>query len=429
MTIRNVQLAQWPVYFVLIFLTFCTVSTKAAGVFWLALLIMGFFYWQKKIRNPFESKSNFNLIPFALKITASTWLFFCFFALFLKTIPMIYWSGPWEERHGEFRLLIGATAFLLLYKYQHLPKNWGKAVGYALTVACILAFALVSIRGINSAPTNQLPWAAGISLLSCLLLTWSFSVPASQKILAFWRLGSLLALCAVLISGVRGSYLLAIVWPILWLRLTAHSSLIRPSDLLKKVLLALIFSIAVISLAPHTISPVTRILQVLSELGLMADSNSTWSNSSNIARLMLWRDGLESFRNHWFIGSGFEGAKDVIKQTAINNQLSAIGLLGHFHNDYIHTAVEYGIFGLLSLLCYSLGMSWCAWLLYRAGHSTQASGVLALIVMHVSTGLSNVNFAHNYYPTVLSFTVSLLLLSPHLSHVDSSPNQGVDRQI
>lgn len=437
MTLLNAQLVQWPAYFVLIFLIFCTISTKAAGIFWLALLVMGIFYWRRKSNSPSQANSDLNWGPVSLQSTAAAWLFFCFFALILKTIPMIYWSGPWEERHGEFRLLIGATACLLLYKYQRLPKSWEQGVGHALAVACVLAFALVSIRGITSAPTNQLPWAAGVSLLSCLLLTWSFSVNASHHSQLFWRLSSLLGLCAVGISGVRGSYLLFAVWPILWWRLTAHSTVIRANDLLKKIGLALLFSIAVIALAPHTISPVTRTLQVLSELGLTSDPNSTWSNSSNITRLMLWRDGIASFPNHWFIGSGFEGAKDLIKQVAIQNQLAAVSSLGHFHNDYIHTSVEFGIFGLFSLLCYSLGMSWCAWLLYRNKQSIQATGMMALLVMHVSTGLANVNFAHNYYPTILSFTISLLLLSTHLKHTesttdqcaDSSPNQGVDRQI
>jgi hypothetical protein len=37
--------------------------------------------------------------------------------------------------------------------------------------------------------------------------------------------------------------------------------------------------------------------------------------------------------------------------------------------------------------------------------------MLALLLMHLSAALSNMNFAHNYYPTLLSISVGLLLMS------------------
>jgi O-antigen ligase len=136
--------------------------------------------------------------------------------------------------------------------------------------------------------------------------------------------------------------------------------------------------------------------------------------------MVLWKAGLEAFQNHWFIGLGFAGGKDLIKQIGTKSQSDTVNSLGHFHNDYIHTAVEFGIFGLLSYLVYSLGIAWCAWRLYGAGRAAAATGLLAILFMHMSTALSNMNFAHNYYPTVLSVAITLLLLSPRLQNASSN---------
>jgi O-antigen ligase len=411
---RSTQLSNWPAYVVLVFLAASTVSTKSAGAFWLALFVMGVFYQLRKQAHVFTSGPDSDSKPVHLKNIAAGWLLFCVLALVFKSIPMIYWSGPWEERHAVFRLLIGAIACHLLFKYQRLPQDWSKFAGHALALSCALAFALVASLGSFSAPTNRIPWAAGVSLLSCVLLTWSFVVPTSANVLAFWRLTSLLGVCAVLISGVRGSYLLALVWPALWWRLTWQKSSARKSDTLKKILLAALIFIAAISLAPQTISPLSRVQAVLTDVGLSSESKAIDPNSSNGARLILWRSGIEAIQNHWFIGMGFDGAKDVIKQASVKYQSQTVASLGHYHNDYIHTAVEFGLFGLLSYLCYGFGMAWCAWRLYGAKHMAESSGMLAILTMHAGTGLTNMNFAHNYYPTVLSLTITLMMLSPQL---------------
>ena len=137
-------------------------------------------------------------------------------------------------------------------------------------------------------------------------------------------------------------------------------------------------------------------------------------NSSSGARLVLWKAGLQAFQENWFMGHGFTGAKEVIKAAARQSDSQTVLQLGHFHNDYIHTAVEFGLLGLLSFLTYGVGMAWCAWLLYKASHKTAATGLVAVLLMHLSASMSNMNFAHNFYPTILSFGVTLLLLTPLL---------------
>jgi hypothetical protein len=64
------------------------------------------------------------------------------------------------------------------------------------------------------------------------------------------------------------------------------------------------------------------------------------------------------------------------------------------------------------LLSYSLGLLLMARKL-RASHDVRhkalAAGLAGVVFMLMSSGLSNMNFAHNYYPTVLSLAVTLLV--------------------
>lgn len=412
-------LSSWPTYASLLLLAAGTISTKAAGAFWLSLVLIGIYYWLQK--PPEDIQASTNPAQTKLKAIAKGWLYFCLLALALKTIPMVYWSGPWEERHAEFRLLIGATGSYLLIHYQRLLKLWFTGIGHALSVACILAFVLAAIWGSHAAPTNRIPWAAGVSILSCLLLTWSFLISVSAPTANVWRICSLLGVCAVLISGVRGSYALVLIWPALWWWQSRKSAPIPIKGKLLKTALALIIASVAVALAPRSESPLQRVHQVAAELGLTKDSDSFIADSSNGARVVLWIAGLQAFQNHWGLGLGFTGGKDLIKQAATDSQSDTVKSLGHFHNDYIHTAVEFGILGLLSFFCYSVGMAWCAWRLYQSGLSTSANGMLAVLGMHMTTSLTNMNFAHNYYPTILSIGVSLLLLSAQHQSSHKSP--------
>lgn len=411
-------MASWPAYFVLLLLAASTISTKAAGAFWLALLVIGVYGWFKKPQA--EHVAPTSSLQNALGSIAKGWLIFCVLAFALKSIPMVYWSGPWQERHAEFRLLIGAIGSYLLLRHIRLPQGWHTAVGHALGVACVVALVLASMWGSSAAPTNRIPWTAGVSVLTCLLLTWSFSLPQRIKTAGLWRICSLLGVCAVLISGVRGSYLLVLVWPALWWSLTLQAGKTKLIGQVAKAMLAIAIAIAAIALAPRAESPLARAQQVITELGLTGASSGIASNSSNGARILLWKAGINAFQDHWFIGLGFTAGKELIQQTAQQSQSETVKALGHFHNDYIHTAVEFGLFGLLSYLSYCVGMAWCAWRLHMASHIKVAAGMYAVLAMHMSTAMSNMNFAHNYYPTILSLTISLLLLSPRLQNTQSN---------
>jgi O-antigen ligase len=424
--------AYWPhipALLTLTLLSFSTLSTKAAGVFWLMLIAIGAFQQLLASRLP-NSASLLNTATAPsnpLHSIAKGWLLVCVFALVCKSIPHIYWSAPWGERHAEFRLLLGALGTYWLLRQPRWPQGWHTGIGHALALACLLALGLAATIGSNAAPTNRIPWAAGLSLLSCLLLNWSFMQSHTHRQALAWRYCSLLGLTAVMISGVRGSYLLAIIWPALWLGLTWQSRALNPPlkafHLLVQMALAVSTVTLITALAPGAESPVQRAQMVLQEAGHAAPQQAFDPNSSKGARMLLWQAGLNAFQDHWQLGVGFDGAKELIQQTAKDHQANTLLSLGHYHSDYIHTATEFGILGLISFLAFGAGMAWMAWQLHRSGHSSTALGMLALLLMHLSTALSNMNFAHNYYPTLLSISVGLLLMSAQPA---TSPRQSID---
>ena len=413
----SASLTHIPSLLVLTLLSFSTLSTKAAGVFWLVFILIGAVHLFGAHRSwtsvPLQNLAT--TLPNPLPSIAKGWLMVCVFALVCKSIPHFYWSAPWGERHAELRLLLGALGTYWLLRQPRWPHGWHTGIGHSLALACVFALGLAAIIGSTAAPTNRIPWAAGLSLLSCLLLSWSFMPSHTKHQALAWRYCSLLGLTAVMISRVRGSYLLAIIWPALWLGLTWQTRAlyppIKPFHVVMQVALASSTLLLITALAPGAESPIQRAQMVALETG-HADSNKPFDpNSSNGARILLWHTGLKASQHHWPLGVGFDGAKELIQQTAKEQQSKTLLTLGHYHSDYIHTATEFGILGLISFLAFGTGMAWMVWRLYRSRHSSTALGMFALLLMHLSTALSNMNFAHNYYPTILSISICLLLLS------------------
>lgn len=413
----STSLTHIPSLLALTLLAFSTLSTKAAGAFWLMCILIGAAHvlWAQSSQFSASLTNSTTTLPSPLHSIAKGWLLVCFFALVCKSIPHYFWSAPWGERHAEFRLLLGALGTYWLLNQQRWPHGWHTGIGHALALACVFALGLAAIIGSNAAPTNRIPWAAGLSLLSCLLLSWSFMPGHTQRQTLAWRYCSLLGLTAVMISGVRGSYLLVVIGPALWLGLIwqtwALNPRIKPNHLLFQVVLAVGTVALITAWAPGAESPVERAQMVVQETGHANPHQPIDPNSSNGARILLWQAGLNAFQHHWPLGVGFEGAKELIQQTGKEHQSETLLMLGHYHSDYIHTATEFGLLGLISFLAFAAGMAWMAWRLHRSGHGSTALGMWALLLMHLSTALSNMNFAHNHYPTLLSISIGLLLMS------------------
>jgi O-antigen ligase len=339
---------------------------------------------------------------------ARIWLVFCFLVLGLKAIPMVYWSGPWQERHGELRLLIGAFAVWLIARGERSRPATFRLIGNALALACVLSLVLVLGWTADAAPTNRIPWAAGVSLLSCTLLyaSYALDVPGGQA--QWWRFASFLAFLAVAFSGVRGSYLLIVVWPLMLFLFhrgqRKNAGLMTARRWLYGGAALGLVAFALTHL-PAGFSPLERIQSAA------AEAKSQDPNSANGARLAMWEAAVESVANNPLLGVGFTKGKALLQRTAENKKSYEIASLGHFHSDYLHPAVEFGLLGLASYLCVAAGLLVMAIVCLRHRAPIPALGLGAILLMHASTGLTNVNFAHNYYPTVLAICVALVLLS------------------
>lgn len=380
-----------------------TLSTKAAGAFWLGLVLVGLWAWVVRRAPAQEDSPETGL---ALRL-ATIWLFSCALAFVLKAIPVVYWQAPWEERHAEFRLLIGAAGGWLVVRFLRHGTDARALMGHGMALACVLALVLVLTRTSDAAPTNRIPWAAGLSLVTCALLCWSRAAWVSVGQARAWLFASFLGLVAVAFSGVRGSYLLIVLWPVLFVGLHLWQPRGRPQGPWRWLLVLVVAAVVagVNAKLPDDFSPVHRIRAAVAEARMLDP------NTSNGARLAIWSAGAVSFTQHPVLGIGYVGGKSLLKEIAEKEKSDVIASLGHFHSDYIHPAVEFGLFGLASYLCFALGLAFMAALAWYRRAPVTALGLTGLLAMHASSGMSNVNFAHNYYPTVLSLCVTLVLLA------------------
>jgi O-antigen ligase len=380
-----------------------TLSTKAAGAFWLGLVLMGLWAWVVRRAPAQEDSPETGL---ALRL-ATIWFLSCALAFVLKAIPVVYWQAPWEERHAELRLLIGAAGGWLVMRYLRHGSDARPLIGHGLALACVLALVLVLTRTSDAAPTNRIPWAAGVSLVTCTLLCWSRAAWVSVGQARTWLFASFLGLVAVAFSGVRGSYLLIVLWPALLVGLHLSQPRGRPQGSRRWLLVLAVAAVVagVNAKLPEGFSPVHRIRAAIAEARMLDP------NTANGARLAMWAAGAASFSQHPILGIGHAGGKSLLKETAEKKQSHEIARLGHFHSDYMHPAVEFGLFGLASYLCFAVGLAFMAALAWYRRAPVTALGLTGLLAMHASSGMSNVNFAHNYYPTVLSLCVTLVLIA------------------
>jgi peptidoglycan/LPS O-acetylase OafA/YrhL len=83
--------------------------------------------------------------------------------------------------------------------------------------------------------------------------------------------------------------------------------------------------------------------------------------------------------------------------------------LGHLHHELLDAWVSHGLMGILSLLVLATGMGLVVRKLW-VPHPRAAQGVLGILFMHLTAGLSNTNMVHNYYGAMLSLSVALALV-------------------
>jgi O-antigen ligase len=155
--------------------------------------------------------------------------------------------------------------------------------------------------------------------------------------------------------------------------------------------------------------PAQRVQLAVSEFSAIDSSHDSRFDSSVGARVYLWKRALEEIPDHLLMGVGREVRMASIQRWGEQANSSMVKSLGHLHNNYLEELFDQGLFGLGSFLAFLAGLLYMVMRL-RKDQPMAAVGMAGILFMHSTSSLTNVNFAHNYYPTVLSVAVSVCLL-------------------
>ena len=376
-------------------LALASVSTKSAGAAWLILLVWGLVL---------ALQSDQVLNPTDIQTAATAWLIVCALALLERAVPVVFWNDPWNERHAEFRLLLGALGIWGLMRGRSINTNWAL---HGLAIAGGLGLGLTLWGGRDGLPTNAIPWAGGMAMV-CLLLLHSAVLTAKLPQQRWvWGLGAGAGLAAVLISETRGAYGV-VLWAAIWLLWQWRKKLT-----LKSLALAALIATALLVGLRNTAlvqAPLNRVLTAVSEMQGSQTQQEGAQNSSVGARVELWKLAAQAVPQKPWLGHGHDERLNMIKKWGKDHDSETVSSLGHMHNQYLHDLMDHGVLGLISGLVYLCGLGGLAiWLLKRKqAFAGWTLGGVAF--MHASASLTNVNFAHNYYPTMMSIVVGLALL-------------------
>ncbi|MGV0961286.1 MAG: O-antigen ligase family protein [Limnohabitans sp.] len=393
---------------VLLFMAMSSLNAKAMGAAWTLLAITGLWAWWHT-RHDTDTRT-----PPWIK----TWLIATGLAMALKTVPALYWADPWAERHGEIRLLLGALAVWGLIRWRTLETLSVDRIAHALTISSALGLAWVLRYGRGEVCTHPIPWAVSMAMVSGWLLAMGLRSDASALQRRVWLLGGLLALLAVLASQSRGAFGIVAWWAAtLLLQAWKNRHHIRTQRRLMVqslwVTVALGAALWTLSYTPVLQRPAQSLRDAVHEITRSQQSAAAGADSSVGSRLYMWQRSLEVIVQSPWIGRGHDGRKQALASWAAQAQSDEIAHLGHLHNEFLNQLVDHGLWGLASQLSYILGLLWIVKQLMQAQKKTSARVIGCIAFMHMSSSVSNVNFAHNYYTTALSMLVMLgLWLAP-----------------
>jgi O-antigen ligase len=390
----------WQWCAVLILLVLAPINSKLAGACWLALCLLGF--WSFKYGSVKAPTAEFS--------AAKGWVFACLSALALRAVTQFYWGDSWGERHAEFRLLFGALGLLGLVHCARFTSDQLKWLGYALVLALWTGFVWMIVFGAALAPTNQIPWGASMSLLVCVVLALTFSASSQRlSVRLFYASGVVFGVCAVLLSQARGSYGI-VLWVggcVLWHYATSG---IKWRALMNRALVGFVAVTLLVQIFPQLISiPAQRIQLAVEEFSTMDSAKEATMNTSVGVRLYLCKRAVEEIPDHLVMGVGREARLASIQRWGAEANSTTAQSLGHLHNNYVEDLFDQGLVGLGSFMSFLAGLFYMVMRL-RKDQPMAALGMSGILFMHSTSSLTNVNFAHNYYPTILSVAVAVCLL-------------------
>lgn len=403
---------QWTLLTLLALLVMAPASTKVAGAAWLLVVLVGL--WAA-LRLPVKRPLSHPLVQ-----SSQLWLIACLVAMALQAFATWYWADPLGDRHVEIRLLLGAYAsFSLMRRLEVLPQHkiW---LTHAIALACWVALAITYMHG-RETPTNAIPWAAGISFFVCLLLPLALQPHISRWQRAVWGLAVLAGMAAVLLSLSRGSYGL-VVWVIGVVCIAAVQQLLecrcaKGGGWLKSTApwlasAAVVFTLLAVLLVSFPRSyeaSAGRVQEAWSDIQRMNTPGLPQAQAINTSvgvRLHMWRMAVKEIGESPLLGHGRKVRIEWIHELGEAEGSDAIKNLKHLHSDPLTTMFDHGLFGLMSYLSFGIGLAWLA--MQRKYCNTTLRWTLAGVLwMHLTSGLTNMNFSHNYYGVMLALSLSL----------------------
>jgi O-antigen ligase len=421
---------RWILFMLLALLVAAPASTKAAGAAWLLVVLVGL--WAALCLPVVHA-------PSCSQVRSSQlWLVVCLIALALQAVVTWYWTDPWGDRHVEIRLLLGAAAcFSLMHRLRFLPqqKIW---LTHALALACWVAFVVTYLNG-RMTPTNPIPWAAGVSFFVCLLLPLALQPHITRWQKMAWGLAVLAGVAAVLLSLSRGSYGL-----LLWVAGVAVFQQLRQgrrtqSAGVKSVMSwfggAAVAVVLLVVLLPgfsrNYEASVGRIQLAWGEMKSTNESGQPQAQAINTsvgARLHMWRMALKPIGENLLFGHGRKERIAWIHQLGQAEGSETIQKLDHLHSDPLTTLFDHGLFGLTSYLGFGAGL---AWFVLRRTYCSQTLrwSLAGVLWMHLTSGLTNMNFGHNYYGVMLALSLLLAWMLAADGEMESQAQKITEKDI
>ena len=397
-------------------------STKIGGLAWVLLCLMGLWAFVKSYSSKaleVGAHSPYNYLessPSAIEEAARVWLLACLAAAAIRFLPHAFWQDNWDRRHAEVRLILGALATVALVKWPPFYRLLGAQkviLSYALALACFVGFGVAALYG-RETPVHAIAWAVCLSFMVCLLApkVLDSSVPSAHR--KFWVLAVLMGSMGVVLSQSRGVYGLLI-----WLTLAGYVaasnrmllqfSTFKPATWVSFGLAFLGFIWILGAQPPWLTSVMQRVSEIWVEASLAQSNPSEAANTSVGSRLFLWSKALDAIEVQPWFGYGKENSIAMIKQWGLEINSEQVQKLGHLHHEFLDAWVSHGLMGILSLLVLATGMGLVVRKLW-VPHPRAAQGVLGILFMHLTAGLSNTNMVHNYYGAMLSLSVGLALV-------------------
>ena len=391
-------------------LALAPMNTKIGGLSWVLLCLMGFWaFWRHEGAQQFVGSS-------PVEEAARIWLFACLAATAIRIIPHAFWQDDWDRRHAEARLVLGAMATIALVKWPPFYRLMGfqkRGLVDALALTCAVGMCVTALYG-RDTPLHAIAWAVSLSFFVCLLAPMVLDTAIASGRRKFWALAVLMGCMGVVLSQSRGVYGLLI-----WLALTgyvaaSYRTLLQRATLRSHSWLAFGLGFAcficLLYAKPSWLTSVfLRLSEVWVEAALSQSNPSEAANTSVGSRLFLWSKALDAIEVQPWFGYGKENSIAMIKQWGLEIHSEQVQKLGHLHHEFLDAWVSHGLMGILSLLVLATGMGLVVRKLW-VPHPRAAQGILGILFMHLSAGLSNTNMVHNYYGAMLSLSISLALV-------------------